>query len=162
MSMSDPLGDMLTRIRNGQKAHKAVIQSPASRIRANVLEVLQREGYIRGFKHEEVRPGVAELKIELKMPNCPSARRGTAKHASTTRTDTINLFFQRDRVDGIGLADISATPDKASEDRSIVGLVSSWFILLSPPASLRTTPPARELTLRVREDTLRPVPRMPR
>ena len=66
MSMSDPLGDMLTRIRNGQQAHKAVIQSPASRIRANVLEVLQREGYIRGFKHEEIRPGVAELKIELK------------------------------------------------------------------------------------------------
>jgi len=66
MSMSDPLGDMLTRIRNGQQAHKSVIQSPASRIRANVLEVLQREGYIRGFKRAEVRPGVAELMIELK------------------------------------------------------------------------------------------------
>jgi len=66
MSMSDPLGDMLTRIRNGQQAHKSVVESPASRIRANVLEVLQREGYIRGFKQEEIRPGVAELKIELK------------------------------------------------------------------------------------------------
>ncbi len=66
MSMSDPLGDMLTRIRNGQRAHKSVIQSPASKIRANVLEVLQREGYIRGFSREEIRPGVAELKIELK------------------------------------------------------------------------------------------------
>jgi small subunit ribosomal protein S8 len=66
MSMSDPLGDMLTRIRNGQQAHKSVIQSPASKIRANVLEVLQREGYIRGFKRAEVRPGVAELMIELK------------------------------------------------------------------------------------------------
>jgi small subunit ribosomal protein S8 len=66
MSMTDPLGDMLSRIRNGQRAHKAVIQSPASKIRANVLEVLQREGYIRGFSREEVRPGIAELKIELK------------------------------------------------------------------------------------------------
>ncbi len=66
MSMTDPLGDMLSRIRNGQRAHKAIIQSPASKIRANVLEVLQREGYIRGFSREEVRPGMAELKIELK------------------------------------------------------------------------------------------------
>ncbi len=66
MSMSDPLGDMLTRIRNGQRARKPVIESPASRVRANVLEVLQREGYIRGYSRAEVRPGVAELKIELK------------------------------------------------------------------------------------------------
>ena len=64
--MTDPLGDMLTRIRNGQQARMPVVQSPASKIRANVLEVLQREGYIRGYTREEVRPGVAELKIELK------------------------------------------------------------------------------------------------
>jgi small subunit ribosomal protein S8 len=64
--MTDPIADMLTRIRNGQQARKESIQSPASRIRANVLEVLQREGYIRGFSREEIRPGVAELKIELK------------------------------------------------------------------------------------------------
>jgi small subunit ribosomal protein S8 len=66
MTMSDPLGDMLTRIRNGQRARQAVVASPASKIRANVLEVLKREGYIRGFTHERIRPGVAELKIELK------------------------------------------------------------------------------------------------
>jgi len=66
MSMTDPLGDLLARIRNGQRAHQPVVQSPASKIRANVLEVLQREGYIRGYSREEVRPGVAELKIELK------------------------------------------------------------------------------------------------
>jgi small subunit ribosomal protein S8 len=66
MSMSDPLGDMLTRIRNGQQAKKPVIESPASKIRTNVLEVLQREGYIRGYSQAEVRPGIAELKIELK------------------------------------------------------------------------------------------------
>ena len=66
MTMSDPIGDMLARIKNGQHARKPSIQSPASKMRANVLEVLQREGYIRGFSREEVRPGVAELKIELK------------------------------------------------------------------------------------------------
>lgn len=66
MSMSDPLGDMLTRIRNGQSARKSVVVSPASRLRANVLEVLQREGYIRGFSQDDVRAGVAEIKIELK------------------------------------------------------------------------------------------------
>ncbi len=66
MSMSDPLGDMLTRIRNGQSARKSVVSSPASRLRANVLEVLQREGYIRGFSQDEVRQGISEIKIELK------------------------------------------------------------------------------------------------
>jgi small subunit ribosomal protein S8 len=66
MTMSDPIGDMLTRIRNGQRAHQAVVAAPASKMRANVLEVLQREGYIRGFSREQVRPGIAELKIELK------------------------------------------------------------------------------------------------
>jgi small subunit ribosomal protein S8 len=64
--MTDPIADMLTRIRNGQQARKESIQSPASKMRANVLEVLQREGYIRSFSREEVRPGVAELTIELK------------------------------------------------------------------------------------------------
>jgi small subunit ribosomal protein S8 len=66
MTMSDPLGDMLTRIRNGQRARQAVVASPASKIRSNVLEVLKREGYIRGFTREHVRPGIAELRIELK------------------------------------------------------------------------------------------------
>jgi small subunit ribosomal protein S8 len=64
--MTDPLGDMLTRIRNGQMAKKSKVTAPASRLRANVLEVLQREGYIRGYSEAETRPGVAELTIELK------------------------------------------------------------------------------------------------
>ena len=44
MSMTDPLGDMLTRIRNGQRAKKDSVVTPASKLRANVLEVLKREG----------------------------------------------------------------------------------------------------------------------
>lgn len=66
MSMSDPLGDLLTRLRNGQRAQKPTVMSPSSKLRANVLEVLKREGYIRGYTLEESRPGVSELKIELK------------------------------------------------------------------------------------------------
>ena len=66
MSMSDPLGDMLTRIRNGQNARKSVVCSPASRFRSNVLEVLKREGYIRNYSSVDIRPGSKELKIELK------------------------------------------------------------------------------------------------
>jgi len=66
MPMTDPIGDMLTRIRNGQRAGKATIVSPASKLRANVLEVLKREGYIRDFSQREVKPGIAEMTIELK------------------------------------------------------------------------------------------------
>ena len=66
MSMSDTLGDMLTRIRNGQSAQKKVVDAPASRFRGNVLDVLKREGYIRNFSQIEKRPGILEFKIELK------------------------------------------------------------------------------------------------
>lgn len=66
MTMSDPLGDMLTRIRNAQRARMSVVASPASKLRTNVLEVLQREGYIRGYSESEQRAGVRELRIELK------------------------------------------------------------------------------------------------
>lgn len=66
MSLSDPLGDMLTRIRNAQRARHAACVAPASKLRTNVLEALKREGYIRGFSTEEVRKGVSQLRIELK------------------------------------------------------------------------------------------------
>jgi len=66
MAVSDPLGDMLTRIRNAQRARHSTCMAPASKLRANVLDVLRREGFIRGFTAEELRPGVAQLRIELK------------------------------------------------------------------------------------------------
>ena len=66
MSMTDPLGDMLTRIRNGQQARKEAISSPASRLRRNVLDVLKREGYIRDYSQQEIRPGLNEVNIQLK------------------------------------------------------------------------------------------------
>ena len=65
MAINDPLGDLLTRIRNGQKAGMQSVASPASKLRANVLEVLKREGYIRDYSMDGSKPG-GELKIELK------------------------------------------------------------------------------------------------
>lgn len=69
MALNDPLGDMLTRIRNGQRAMKGAIRSPASKLRQNVLEVLQREGYIRGYEAGAEERGRRELTIELKYHN---------------------------------------------------------------------------------------------
>jgi small subunit ribosomal protein S8 len=66
MSFSDPIGDMLTRIRNGQKARKEVISCPASKLRVSVLDVLKREGYIRGYSQNKDERGIAALEIELK------------------------------------------------------------------------------------------------
>ena len=65
MSVTDPLGDMLTRIRNGQRARKDSVLSPASKLRTRVLDVLQREGYIRGYSEEQIGPA-AGVRIELK------------------------------------------------------------------------------------------------
>ena len=65
MAMTDPLGDMLTRIRNGQQARKDSILTPASKLRAHVLDVLKREGYIRGYSEEELA-GQKGLRSELK------------------------------------------------------------------------------------------------
>jgi small subunit ribosomal protein S8 len=61
MSMSDPLGDMLTRIRNGIHRSKEPVSTPASKLRGNVLDVLQSEGYIRGYSTVEYS-GKSELR----------------------------------------------------------------------------------------------------
>ena len=65
MNINDPLGDLLTRIRNAQRRGRSTVQSPSSKLRTHVLEVLQREGYIRGFTEVE-KEGRRELDIELK------------------------------------------------------------------------------------------------
>ena len=65
MSMNDPLGDLLTRIRNAQMRNKSKVSSPSSKLRESVLEVLKSEGYIRGYAVVE-RDGRSEIEIELK------------------------------------------------------------------------------------------------
>jgi small subunit ribosomal protein S8 len=64
--MNDPLGDMLTRIRNAQMRKKGRVSTPGSKIRANVLDVLQQEGYIRGYSSTDYGNGRTEFEIELK------------------------------------------------------------------------------------------------
>ena len=64
MATTDPLGDLLTRIRNAQMRKKSKVSTPGSRLRANVLEVLKSEGYIRGYTAVEHKDGRSELEIE--------------------------------------------------------------------------------------------------
>jgi small subunit ribosomal protein S8 len=66
MSINDPLGDMLTRIRNAQMRRKATVTTPASKLREHVLNVLIEEGYIRGYSRTEYGGGRIEFDIELK------------------------------------------------------------------------------------------------
>lgn len=66
MTIQDPLGDMLTRIRNAQMRRKAKVSTPASKLRGAVLKVLQGEGFIRGYKDASSEDGVPEYEISLK------------------------------------------------------------------------------------------------
>src|SRR5437660_3652977 len=118
MTMTDPLGDMLTRIRNGQRARQAVVASPASKMRANVLEVLQREGYIRGFTREQVRPGVAELKIELKYVDGEPVIREIARVSKPGRRIYSKLSDLPRIYNGLGIAIVSTPRGVLSDNEA--------------------------------------------
>lgn len=109
MSMTDPLGDMLTRIRNGQHAGKRVIAAPASKLRARVLDVLQREGFIRGYSEAEIGPGVRELKIELKYHEGEPAIREISRVSKPGRRVYSKLEDIPRVYNGLGIA-ILSTP----------------------------------------------------
>jgi small subunit ribosomal protein S8 len=66
MALNDPLGDLITRIRNAQLRNKPTVSTPGSRLRVSVLDVLKNEGYIRGYSTVEHSNGRTELEIELK------------------------------------------------------------------------------------------------
>ena len=66
MSLHDPVGDLITRIRNAQMRNKSKVSTPGSRLRASLLEVLKNEGYIRGYATVEHKDGRSEFEIELK------------------------------------------------------------------------------------------------
>jgi small subunit ribosomal protein S8 len=75
MSVSDPIGDMLTRIRNAQLRKKTNVATPASSLRAHVLDVLKSEGFIRGYSETKFDNGTTEFTIELKYSeNEPAIR----------------------------------------------------------------------------------------
>ena len=66
MSLQDPLSDLFSRIRNAQMRNKSIVSSPVSKLRENILEVLKKEGYIRGYSKTKHSSGKEELDIELK------------------------------------------------------------------------------------------------
>ena len=66
MTMNDPISDMITRIRNGQRAQKSSVKTPASKMRGAILDVLQKEGYIRGYSKDDSVAGKPSFDVELK------------------------------------------------------------------------------------------------
>jgi small subunit ribosomal protein S8 len=115
MSMTDPLGDMLTRIRNAQRARMSVVSSPASKLRTNVLAVLQREGYIRGYSESQMRKGLNELRIELKYHEGEPVIK-EIKRVSTPGRRVYSKIRDLPRVyNGLGIA-ILSTPQGVMSD----------------------------------------------
>ena len=115
MSMSDPLGDMLTRIRNGQRANKSVITVPASKLRSNVLDVLRREGYIRGYSWAEIRTGIAELTVELKYSEGQPVIREISRVSKPGRRVYSSVRKMQPIYNGLGIA-ILSTPRGVMSD----------------------------------------------
>ena len=125
MTMTDPLSDLLTRIRNGQRAKKSVVTSPASKLRANVLEVLKREGFIRGFSEREVRPGISEIEIELKYHEGQPVIREINRISTPGRRGYSAIKDLPRFYDGLGIA-ILSTPrgvlsDSEARDQNVGG-----------------------------------------
>jgi small subunit ribosomal protein S8 len=125
MSMTDPVGDMLTRIRNGQRVGKSNVVSPASKLRTGVLDVLQREGFIRGYSVNEIRKGVSEISIELKY----FEGEPVIKHVSRVSTPGRRVYSKIKDLpkvyNGLGIAVLS-TPkgvlsDQEARDQNVGG-----------------------------------------
>ena len=115
MSMSDTLGDMLTRIRNGQTTNKKVVDAPASRFRKNVLEVLIREGFIRNFEEKEMRPGINFFEIELKYYNGKPVISEIKRVSKPGRRVYSNIKNLQKTYNGLGIS-ILSTPRGVMSD----------------------------------------------
>ncbi len=124
MAVTDPLGDMLTRIRNGQRARKDSVLTPASKLRVRVLDVLQREGYIRGYSEEQMGPA-AGIRIELKYFEGQPAIQHVARVSKPGRRVYSSIKDLRLVRNGLGISIIS-TPkgvmsDNAARDANVGG-----------------------------------------
>ncbi len=128
MSMTDPIGDMLTRIRNGLQARKEAIVSPASRARQRVLDVLEREGYIRGYEYVEQENNKAELRIELKyMEGHPVIR--TINRVSTPGRRVYSSVGDLPRIhNGLGISIVSTPKGVLSDAEAREGNVGGEIL----------------------------------
>ena len=117
MSMNDPLGDMLTRIRNAQMRRKNKVKTPGSRLRANVLDVLRTEGYIRDYSSVDFGNGRTEFEIELKYYEGEPVIR-TIERVSKPGRRVYSAVSNMPRVaNGLGITIIS-TPKGVMADHS--------------------------------------------
>lgn len=118
MSFSDPLGDMLTRIRNGQKAMMSSVTSPSSRLRANVLEVLKQEGYIRGYSKETISEGKEQLTIELKYHENAPVIRNVARVSKPGRRVYVKIKDLKLVNSGLGTSVLSTPKGVLSDGKA--------------------------------------------
>ena len=114
MLMNDPLGDMLTRIRNAQLRKRPTVATPASTLRARVLDVLQSEGYIRGYSEVAVN-GKAEYQIELKYSDGQPVIREIERVSKPGRRVYSSVKSIPRVADGLGVS-ILSTPKGVMAD----------------------------------------------
>ena len=115
MTISDPLGDMLTRIRNAQMRARPKVSTPASKLRERVLEVLQEEGYIRGFSRTDYQDGKSEIEIELKYFDGQPVIREIKRISSPGRRVYSSVKELPTIANGLGVA-ILSTPKGVMSD----------------------------------------------
>ncbi len=113
--MNDPLGDMLTRIRNAQMRRRPKVTSPASKLRQRVLDVLIDEGYIRGYARVDHKNGVSEFDIELKYANGQPAIREIKRVSKPGRRVYSGVSDLENVANGLGVA-ILSTPKGVMSD----------------------------------------------
>jgi len=117
MAVSDPIGDLLTRIRNGQMRGTAKVKSPFSGQRVRVLDVLQAEGFIRGYAEVEFKGGMKELEIELKYHEGRPVIRELKRVSTPGRRVYASVRDLRPHRNGLGLSIVS-TPQGVMTDTS--------------------------------------------
>jgi small subunit ribosomal protein S8 len=115
MAMSDPLADMLTRIRNGQRARFSKVRAPASKLRSNVLDVLKREGYIRDYRSMDDGSGFDEIEIELKYSEGEPVIREIARVSKPGRRVYSKIKELPRYYNGLGIS-ILSTPRGVMSD----------------------------------------------
>lgn len=115
MSLSDPLGDMLTRIRNAYGRKKTKVSTPASSLRVRVLEVLKSEGYIRDFAKVDYENGKSELEIELKYYEGQPVIREIARVSKPGRRVYVSVKSIPSVANGLGIS-ILSTPKGVMAD----------------------------------------------
>ncbi len=125
MAVSDPIGDLLTRIRNGQMRGASKVKSPNSRQRVRVLDVLQAEGFIRGYAEMEFKGGRRELEIELKYHEGRPVIRELERISTPGRRVYASVRELKPHRSGLGLSIVS-TPqgvmtDTTARDKNVGG-----------------------------------------